>query len=102
LKQRLKKLVQTRSLWSTKIKGHHPSGFVIWTVGTRVVSLCVRLKQNQRGQLTTTPTLQVDHPEIFALGDLADCRDAKVSKSQRRLKLPPTSTMLVGISGFPD
>jgi len=24
-----------------------------------------------------TPTLQVDHPEIFALGDLADCRDAE-------------------------
>jgi NADH dehydrogenase len=35
------------------------------------------LKQSQRGQLTTTPTLQlVDHPELFALGDLADCRDA--------------------------
>jgi NADH dehydrogenase len=36
------------------------------------------LKQNQRGQLTTTSTLQVvDRPEIFALGDLADCRDAE-------------------------
>jgi NADH dehydrogenase len=36
------------------------------------------VKQNQRGQLTTIPTLQVvDHPEIFALGDLADCRDAE-------------------------
>ena len=36
------------------------------------------LKQNQRGQLTTTPTLQViDHPHIFALGDLADTQDAE-------------------------
>ena len=53
---------------------------MIWTVGTRVAPpvRALPLKQNQRGQLTTTPTLQVvDHPEIFALGDLADCRDAE-------------------------
>ncbi len=57
-----------------------PVDLVIWTVGTRVVPVVrtLPLKQNQRGQLTTTPTLQVvDHPEIFALGDLADCRDAE-------------------------
>ncbi|MBD2434592.1 MULTISPECIES: NAD(P)/FAD-dependent oxidoreductase [Fischerella] len=57
-----------------------PVDLVIWTVGTRV-SPVVRnlpLKQNQRGQIRTTPTLQVlDHPEIFALGDLAECRDAE-------------------------
>ncbi len=57
-----------------------PVDLVIWTVGTRV-SPAVRslpLKQNQRGQLTTTPTLQViDHPHIFALGDLADIQDAE-------------------------
>lgn len=57
-----------------------PVDLVIWTVGIRV-SPVVRnlpLKQNQRGQITTTPTLQVlDHPEIFALGDLAECRDAE-------------------------
>ncbi len=57
-----------------------PVDLVIWTVGTRV-SPAVRslpLKQNQRGQLTTTPTLQViDHPHIFALGDLADTQDAE-------------------------
>jgi NADH dehydrogenase len=36
------------------------------------------LKQNQRGQITTTTTLQVlEHPEIFALGDLADCLDSE-------------------------
>lgn len=57
-----------------------PVDLVIWTIGTRVspVVRSLPLKQNQRGQLTTTPTLQViDHPEIFALGDLADCRDAE-------------------------
>ena len=57
-----------------------PVDLVIWTVGTRVAAAVrtLALKQNQRGQLTTTPTLQVvDHPEIFALGDLADCRDAE-------------------------
>lgn len=57
-----------------------PVDLVIWTIGTRVspVVRSLPLKQNQRGQLTTLPTLQVvDRPEIFALGDLADCRDAE-------------------------
>lgn len=57
-----------------------PVDLVIWTVGTRVAPVVqsLPLKQNQRGQLTLAPTLQVvDHPEIFALGDLADCRDAE-------------------------
>ncbi len=57
-----------------------PVDMTIWTVGTRVAPAvrALPLKQNQRGQLTTTPTLQVvDRPEIFALGDLADCRDAE-------------------------
>jgi demethylphylloquinone reductase len=55
-----------------------PVDLVIWTVGMRVnpVVKNLPLKQNQRGQITTTPTLQViDHPEIFALGDLADSHD---------------------------
>lgn len=57
-----------------------PVDLVIWTVGTRVAPVIrtLDLKQNQRCQITTTPTLQVlEHPEIFALGDLADCRDAE-------------------------
>ena len=56
-----------------------PVDLVLWTVGTTVspVVRSLPLKQNHRGQLTTLPTLQVlDHPEIFALGDLADCKDA--------------------------
>jgi NADH:ubiquinone reductase (non-electrogenic) len=55
-----------------------PVDLVIWTVGTRVSPVVknLPLKQNQRGQITTTPTLQViDHAEIFALGDLADSHD---------------------------
>jgi NADH dehydrogenase len=57
-----------------------PVDLVLWTVGTRVAPVLqsLPLKHNQRGQLTTTPTLQVvDHLEIYALGDLADCRDAE-------------------------
>jgi demethylphylloquinone reductase len=57
-----------------------PVDLVIWTVGTRVAPVvkALPLKQNQRGQITTTTTLQVfEHPEIFALGDLADCLDAE-------------------------
>ncbi|MEH2069946.1 MAG: NAD(P)/FAD-dependent oxidoreductase [Nostoc sp.] len=57
-----------------------PVELVIWTVGTRVAPVVksLPLKQNQRGQITTTSNLQVfEHPEIFALGDLADCHDAQ-------------------------
>ncbi|MBW4616240.1 MAG: NAD(P)/FAD-dependent oxidoreductase [Desmonostoc vinosum HA7617-LM4] len=57
-----------------------PVDLVIWTVGTRVTPVVksLSLKQNQRGQITTSPALQVpEHPEIFALGDLADCCDAE-------------------------
>lgn len=56
-----------------------PVDIVIWTVGTRVTPVISSLPlKQQHHRLTTTPTLQViDHPEIFALGDLADCRDAE-------------------------
>lgn len=57
-----------------------PVDLVLWTVGTRVAPVvrALSLKQSQRGQLTVTPTLQaIEHPEIFALGDLADCHDAE-------------------------
>ncbi len=57
-----------------------PVDLIIWTVGTRVSPVVRNLpfKQNQRGQISTTPTLQViDYPNIFALGDLADIQDAE-------------------------
>ncbi len=56
-----------------------PVDLVLWTIGTRVAEVVrnLPLKHNARGQLVTTPTLQaIDHPEIFAIGDLADCKDA--------------------------
>jgi NADH dehydrogenase len=57
-----------------------PVELVIWTVGTKVpeVITALPLKKNTRGQLAVTPTLQVvDYPDIFALGDLADVKDAE-------------------------
>lgn len=57
-----------------------PVDLVLWTAGITVTGLIqsLPLKHNPRGQLVTTATLQgVEHPEIFALGDLADCRDAE-------------------------
>ena len=56
-----------------------PVDIVLWTVGTSLSPIvsALPLKQNQRGKLTITPTLQViDYPEIFALGDIVDCQDA--------------------------
>ncbi|HIK29237.1 MAG: NAD(P)/FAD-dependent oxidoreductase [Oscillatoriaceae bacterium SKW80] len=57
-----------------------PADIVLWTVGTRVAAAVreLPLKKNSRGQLVTLPTLQaVERQEIFALGDLADCKDAE-------------------------
>lgn len=56
-----------------------PVDLVLWTVGTQVVPVVKNLpvEHNQRGQVITSSTLQIlDHSEVFALGDLADCRDA--------------------------
>jgi NADH dehydrogenase len=56
-----------------------PVDVVLWTVGNRVPELIqtLPLKQNNKGLLTVTPTLQtIEHKEIFVLGDAADCRDA--------------------------
>jgi len=57
-----------------------PVDVVMWTVGIQVpdVVKALPLKHNERGQLVVGSTLQVvDRPDIFALGDLADCRDAE-------------------------
>lgn len=56
-----------------------PVDIVMWTIGIKVAEVVTRLPlpQTDRQQVCITPTLQVvDHPNIFALGDLADCRDA--------------------------
>jgi NADH dehydrogenase len=60
-----------------------PVDVVLWTVGTKVIDVVqsLPLKQNARGQIIVTSTLQVvDHPEIFALGDLAESVDADGQK----------------------
>jgi NADH dehydrogenase len=68
---------------SLDYKGHVdtiPVDIVLWTVGTKVADVVqtLPLKHNQRGQVMVTSTLQVvDYPEIFALGDLAECEDAE-------------------------
>lgn len=57
-----------------------PVDLVLWTVGTqpRPWVLDLPAGRNERGQLLTLPTLQlVDYPEVFALGDMADTRDAR-------------------------
>ncbi|MEL6938523.1 MAG: NAD(P)/FAD-dependent oxidoreductase [Cyanobacteria bacterium J06598_1] len=56
-----------------------PVDIVLWTVGNKVSPAldALDLPRNDRRQFTITPTLQVtDHPDIFALGDLADGLDA--------------------------
>lgn len=60
-----------------------PVDIVLWTVGTKVPDVVrdLPLKRNPQGQIVVTPTLQiVDRPEMFALGDLADCTDAEGQK----------------------
>lgn len=55
-----------------------PVDLVLWTAGTGINSSLRHLncRQNRQGQLLTRATLQlVDHPEVFALGDLANIYD---------------------------
>ncbi len=55
-----------------------PVDLVLWTVGTRVAEVinALPLKKNARGQVVVTSTLQaIDYPDVFALGDLVDCKD---------------------------
>ncbi|MEY3870689.1 MAG: hypothetical protein RLZZ338_4583 [Cyanobacteriota bacterium] len=57
-----------------------PVDIVLWTVGNQVSPLVENLDfaKNKRGQIITNSTLQVrEYPEIFALGDLAECQDAE-------------------------
>jgi len=60
-----------------------PVDLVLWTVGMQVSALVKKLplKQNHRGQIAVESTLQTaQYPEIFALGDLAECFDAEGKK----------------------
>jgi NADH dehydrogenase len=60
-----------------------PVDIVMWTVGTQTPDIVrsLPLKQNSEHQIIINPKLQViEHPEIFALGDLADSHDAEGKK----------------------
>jgi NADH dehydrogenase len=57
-----------------------PVDLVLWSVGNQVSQLLASLplKQNASGRLTANTFLQsVDSPDIYVLGDGADCRDAR-------------------------
>ncbi|MBE9136509.1 NAD(P)/FAD-dependent oxidoreductase [Nodosilinea sp. LEGE 07088] len=57
-----------------------PVELVLWTVGTKVNEVVANLplKHNDRQQIVVQPTLEsVDRPGVYALGDVADCRDAE-------------------------
>ena len=56
-----------------------PVDLVLWTVGTRIseVIQSLSLPKNDRGQVKVQTNLQVEgYSEVYALGDLADCKDA--------------------------
>jgi NADH dehydrogenase len=56
-----------------------PVDLVLWTVGTKVNAAIadLPLKHNDRQQIVVQPTLEsIDRPGVYALGDVADCRDA--------------------------
>jgi demethylphylloquinone reductase len=60
-----------------------PVDIILWTVGTQVSELIrsLPIKHNERGLLTTNAMLQaIDNEDIFALGDVADCRDVDGQK----------------------
>ncbi len=78
---------EVESLSSTEISLRYkgqvdsiPVDLVLWTVGNTVSELIEKLsslKHGRQGMLTTHSTLQVvDNPDIFALGDVADCQEA--------------------------
>ncbi|MGK7915392.1 MAG: NAD(P)/FAD-dependent oxidoreductase [Prochloraceae cyanobacterium] len=78
---------EVESLSSTEISLRYkgqvdsiPVDLVLWTVGNTVSELIEKLsslKHGRQGMLTTQSTLQVvDNPDIFALGDVADCQEA--------------------------
>ncbi len=56
-----------------------PVDLVLWTVGTRVAPAIrdLNIEKTPRGQIPISPLLQVaSHPEVYALGDIADGLDA--------------------------
>jgi demethylphylloquinone reductase len=60
-----------------------PVDLVLWTVGNAVAQSiqALPIAKNDQGQIVTESTLQVsEYPHLYALGDLADCRDSNGKK----------------------
>ncbi|MGF1601580.1 MAG: NAD(P)/FAD-dependent oxidoreductase [Thermosynechococcaceae cyanobacterium] len=60
-----------------------PVELVLWTVGNAVAQpiQALSIPRNDQGQIVMEPTLQVsEYPHVYALGDLADCRDTNGKK----------------------
>ncbi len=56
-----------------------PADLVLWTVGNAIAQPIrdLPVSHTAAGRIPTTVTLQVaEYPNVFALGDLADCQDA--------------------------
>ncbi len=56
-----------------------PADLVLWTVGNAIAQPIrdLPVPHTPSGRIPTTVTLQIaEYPNVFALGDLADCRDA--------------------------
>ncbi len=74
-----------------------PVELVLWTVGTRVNAVVAGLpiQHNDQGKVVVQPTLQVvDRPHIYAMGDLADSKDADGQA------IPPTAQSAVQQADF--
>lgn len=60
-----------------------PVDLVLWTVGNQVSEFtsALPLKKDSKGRLTTNSFLQaINNSDIYVLGDVADCRDAKAQQ----------------------
>ncbi len=65
-----------------------PVDLVLWAVGATMAPwvTALGLPLGDRGRIQVQSTLQVvDHPHLFALGDIADCKDAEGQQ------VPPTA-----------
>jgi NADH:ubiquinone reductase (non-electrogenic) len=74
-----------------------PVDIVLWTVGSQMSDLIANLplQHNQQKQIIINPFLQaIDHPNIYVLGDVADCQDITGQK------VPPTAQVAIQQSDY--
>lgn len=74
-----------------------PVDIVLWTVGSQTSDLIANLplQHNAQKQITINPFLQaIDHPNVYVLGDVADCQDITGQK------VPPTAQVAIQQSDY--